>query len=329
MNWNFIKSRMLMRMAILAVCAVFLAASFAAAQWQPRKPVEFVVMAGKGGGAGKLSRLFQAIIQKGNFSNQPFVPVYKSGGSGAEALVYMRQKRRDSHTILLTLNSFFTTPLRQKNLRIDIETFSPIARMALDTFVLWVNVDKNITNLQGWVDAVRAKGKSWNMAGTGKFQEDQLLTDMLEATFNLKMTYTPYKGGGTVAKNLAGNHTDSTVNNPAEQDSWHKAGKTRPLAAFTPTRLAMYPDVPTFKELGYDGMSYYMQRSIIGPPQMPQEAVDYYIGVFRKVHESARWVAHAKKKSLFRDFITGQDLKNYFLSELEKHKVLLKRIGEM
>ena len=328
MNWNFIKSRMLMRMAILAVCAGFLGASYAAAQWQPRKPVEFVVMAGKGGGAGKLSRLFQAIIQKNNFSNQPFTPVYKSGGSGAEALVYMRQKRRDSHTILLTLNSFFTTPLRQKNLGIDIETFSPIARMALDTFILWVNTDTTIMNLNDWVAAVKAKGKSWNMAGTGKFQEDQLLTNILEATFDLKMTYTPYKGGGTVAKNLAGNHTNSTVNNPAEQDSWHKAGKTRPLVAFTPERLEMYPDVPTFKELGYDGMTYYMQRSIIGPPQMPQEAVDYYIGVFRKVHESAQWIAHAKKKSLFRDFITGKELKSYFLSERDKHRVLLAKINK-
>lgn len=321
--------RLPIRMTILAICAIFLVAGHATAQWKPRKPIKLVVMAGKGGGAGKLSRLFQAIIQKEGLSSQPFVPDYKSGGSGAEALVYLRQKSGDPHTVLLTLNSLFTTPLRQKNLKIDISEFTPIARMALDTFVLWVHTDTDINSLNDFVSKVRSQGKTWNMGGTGKAQEDQLLTNMLEAKFNLKMTYTPFKGGGTVAKNLAGKHINSTVNNPAEQDSWFKAKKTRPLVAFTPKRLPMFPNVPTFKELGYSGFEYYMQRSIVGPPKMPKGAEAYYMEVFKKVHNSPTWIAHTKKKSLFRDFITGSELKQYFLSEREKHRKLLKDIGEL
>ena len=329
MTMQSTNGRWIMRFAILAVCAMFVAAGTVSAQWQPRKPIKLVVMAGKGGGAGKLSRLFQAIIQKNNFSKQPFVPDYKSGGSGAVALNYMKSKSGDPHTVLLTLNSYFTTPLRQKNLRININDFTPIARMALDTFVLWVHVDTGIKDLNGWVSAVRKAGKSWNMGGTGKAQEDELLTNILEAKFNLKMTYTPFKGGGTVAKNLAGKHINSTVNNPSEQDSWHKAKKTRPLVAFTPKRLEMYPDTPTFKELGYNGMEYFMQRSIIGPGKMSKAAVAYYVDVFRKVHNSPQWIKHARKKSLFRDFITGNKLQAYFAKEQEKHRKLLIQIGEL
>lgn len=327
MIWNFSGSRVFLRLAILAVCGVFLTAGFASAQWKPKKPVKMVVMAGKGGGAGKLSRLFESIIKKNNYSSQPMVPDYKSGGSGAVALSYMKTRSGDPHTILLTLNSYFTTPLRQPGLKIDIATFTPIARMALDTFVLWVNVDSGITNLKEYISAVKKAGKTWNMGGTGKAQEDQLLTNLMEAKFGLKMTYTPYKGGGKVASQLAGNHINSTVNNPSEQVSWHKAGKTRPLAAFTYTRLPMYPDTPTFRQLGYKGLEYFMQRSVVGPPNMPQEAVDYYVNVFKKVHRSEEWKEYTAKKSLFRDFMTGDKLQAYFLKERSKHAQLLKRIN--
>ena len=61
-------------------------ATDADAAWKPRKPVEFVIMAGKGGGADRLARFIQGIIQKNKQSPRPFVPVNKGGGSGVEAL---------------------------------------------------------------------------------------------------------------------------------------------------------------------------------------------------------------------------------------------------
>ena len=79
------------------------------AAWEPQKPVEFVVMAGKGGGADKAVRLLQSIIASEKMAPVPFTPVNKPGGSGAEALVYMKGKQGDNHTIMFTLNSFYTT----------------------------------------------------------------------------------------------------------------------------------------------------------------------------------------------------------------------------
>ncbi|MDH3582256.1 MAG: tripartite tricarboxylate transporter substrate-binding protein, partial [Hyphomicrobiales bacterium] len=145
----------------------------AAIAWEPKKPVEFVVMAGKGGGADKAVRFMQSIIAKNKMAPVPFTPVNKPGGSGAEALVYLKQKKGDDHTIMFTLNSFYTTPLRQPALGVDISTFTPIARMAEDTFLLWVHSDrKDITNVDEFVKAAKAKGNGWIMAGTGKNSED-------------------------------------------------------------------------------------------------------------------------------------------------------------
>ena len=108
---------------------------------------------------------------------------------------------------------------------------------------------------------------------------------MMEAEFGYDVTYIPFPGGGTVAKNLIGKHIDSTVNNPAEQNEFFRAGKSKPLVAFTPDRMKAYPDVPTARELGHD-IVYFMQRSINGPPGMSAEAQAF---LHRSLQESVRF----------------------------------------
>ncbi len=298
----------------------------AAAAWEPKKPVEFIVMAGKGGGADKAVRFMQNIIAKHKLSSKPFTPINKPGGTGAEALVHVNSARDPNHTIMFTLNSFYTTPLRQPGLKIDISKFTPIGRMAEDTFLLWVNKDSGIMNVDQFVMAAKAKGNAWIMAGTGKNSEDNLLTDFLNKAYGLNMKYVPYKGGGRVAKELAGNNADSTVNNPSEQLGFYQAGKTRAIAAFTPARLELFSDAPTFKELGKDFV-YFMQRTVVGAPGMSEEAATYYRQLFAKIYGSDEWQDYMNKKSLQGGFLTGKFLMKYWLREKAVHKVMLQKMG--
>ncbi len=301
----------------------------AAAEWKPQKPVEFVIMAGQGGGADRLARLIQSIIEKNDFSNQPFIPINKGGGSGAEALRYLKDKAGDPHVIMATLNSLYTTPLRNPGIGVNIEEYTPIARLAEDTFVLWVNSESDIKTIDDYVAAVKKAGpEKWVMGGTGTGQEDSLVTAMLQKAYGIQMTYVPFKGGGTVAKNLVGKQLNSTVNNPSEQLGFFEAGRSRPIAAFTPERIGVFPDVPTFKEMGQD-LVYFMQRSVVAPAGMPKDAQDFYVDVFRKVNESKEWKEYTSKKALNRAFLTGDDLMAYFVAEREKHRVLLKEMGEI
>lgn len=301
----------------------------AEAAWKPLKPVEFVIMAGQGGGADRLARLIQSIIEKNKFADVAFIPVNKGGGSGADALRYLKDKKGDPHVIMATLNSYYTTPLRNPGLGVNIEEYTPIARLAEDTFILWVNSETDIKSVDDYVKAVKAKGDSWIMGGTGTGQEDSLVTGMLEKTYGIKHTYVPFKGGGTVAKNLVGKHLNSTVNNPSEQMGFFEAGKSRPLAALTPKRIPVFKDVPTFTELGHPELVYYMQRSVVAPGGVSDEVRDYYVGVFDKVYKSAEWQSYCSKKALQCAWLTGKDLQSYFMSEREKHAGMLKASGEM
>ena len=314
---------------VAAVAATTLAlGSTASFAWEPNKPIEFVIMAGKGGGADKMARLLQSIVEKHKMSAMPLLPVNKPGGSGAEALVHLNGKTGQdaNHTIMVTLNSFYTTPLRQPALGVDPLSFAPIARMAEDTFLLWVHKESGITDVDGFVKSAKAKGKEWIMAGTGKASEDNLLTDFLNAAYGLDIKYVPYKGGGDVAKQLAGQHANSTVNNPSEAEGFYKAGTVVPIAAFTDERLPMFPDAPTFKELGQD-FEYYMQRSVVGAPKMSAEALAYYQDLFKKVFDSAEWQDYRTKKSLRGDLISGDAMKAYWQENNERHRTMLIKMG--
>ena len=302
------------------------ASADSAKAWEPKKPVEFVIMAGKGGGADKAVRFIQSIIAKNKLSSKPFTPINKPGGSGAEALVHVKNAKDPDHTLMFTLNSFYTTPLLQPGLGIDIKTFTPVGRMAEDTFLLWVHKDSGITTIDQFVKAAKAKGNAWIMAGTGKKSEDNILTDFLNKAYGLNMKYVPYKGGGRVAKELAGKNADSTVNNPSEQLGFFQAGKTVPIGAFTPKRLPLFKNAPTFKEMGKDFV-YFMQRTVVGAPGMSKGASSYYQGLFKKIFNSKEWQGYMKKKSLQGDFLTGDALMSYWLREKAVQKAILMKMG--
>jgi len=295
--------------------------------WEPRKPVEMIIMAGTGGGADQLARLIQSIIEQEKLSPRPFIPINKPGGSGAEALRYLQDKEGDDHTVLVTLNSFYTTPIINEGLGVDVTKFTPIGLMALDTFQLWVTSDSGIDSLDDWVKTVKAADR-WNVGGTGKGQEDSILFAMLQAEFGINnITYIPFEGGGTVAKNLVGNHIASTVNNPSEQMGFYEAKQSKPLVQFTDERLALFPDVPTAKESGAD-IVYFMQRSFNAPPGMSKEAQDFYVDLFGKVFNSETWQNYCKDEGLMCDtYVSGDELAAFHDKQLARHKALIEKVG--
>ena len=201
----------------------------AVAAWEPTKPVEFVVPAGTGGGADQMARFIQGVVAKHNLTKQPFVVVNKSGGAGAEGFLDVKNAKGDPHKIIITLSNLFTTPLAT-GVPFNWKDLTPVAMLALDEFVLWVNVEtpyKTAERLRGR-DQGRRRNGQFKMAGTGSKQEDQIITVALEKAVGKKMTYVPFSGGGDVAVQLVGKHVDSTVNNPIEAIAHWRSGRAAP-----------------------------------------------------------------------------------------------------
>jgi len=299
----------------------------AAQDWQPRKPIDFVIMAGPGGGADQIARFIQSVAEKGDMTNRPLVPNNKGGGSGAEALLHLSGSNDPNHTLLVTLNSFFTTPIRRSNLGIDVQDFTPVAMMGVDPFVLWVHADSDITTFEQFVEEVQAAEGEFVMGGTGQGQEDSIVIAFMSDAFGLDVKYIPYDGGGAVAKDLAGKQIMATVNNPAEAKGFYEAGNFVPLLAFSDERMPAYPDVPTMKETGHD-FSYYNQRAVVGPPGMSDDAAAYYRGLFTQVYETQAWQDYLESESLSPLWMNAEEQRDYWKMQVANHEELLEKLGE-
>ena len=327
------------RGVLFAALAVSTAAALqplsALAAWEPTKPVEFIVPAGSGGGADQMARFLQGVIAKHNLSKQPFIVVNKAGGAGAEGFLDVKAAKGDPHKIIITLSNLFTTPLAT-GVPFNWKDLTPVAMLALDEFVLWVNADTPYKTAQEYVAAIKAgQNGQFKMAGTGSKQEDQIVTVALEKATGKKMTYVPFKGGGDVAVQLVGKHVDSTVNNPIEAVAHWRSGALRPLCVFD-SKVMPYPnkvtatqswqDIPTCKSAGLD-VEYTMLRGIFMPGGVTQDEVEYYVNVFKKVRELPEWKKYSEDAAFNTTFMSGKQYADWVQNAENIHKGLMQEAG--
>jgi putative tricarboxylic transport membrane protein len=262
------------------------------------------------------------------------VVISKKGGSGAEGFLYVKNAKGDPHKLIITLSNLFTTPLATGS-PFSWHDYTPIAMMALDEFVLWVNAKTPYKTPGEYIDAVKKAGGKMKMGGTGSKQEDQIITAALEQKTGAKFTYVPYKGGGTVCTQLVGGHIDSSVNNPVECVAHWRAGNVRPLCVFDAkpmpypakmTKDMSWQDIPTCKSKGLD-IEYLMLRGIMTTPGAPKEAVDYYIDLLKKVRATPEWHAYMEKGAFNQSFMTGADFNKWLTDAAATHHQLMEKAG--
>src|SRR5690349_16200757 len=158
-----------------AIAALGLAAAPAVAAWEPSKPVEIVVAAGAGGASDQMARMMQLAIQKNNLMKQPVVVSLKGGASGAEALMYMKSSEGDPNKMLIAYSLIYMLPLSAK-IPFNWRDLTPVAVIALDQFVLWVNTQLPYKSVKEFADAAKAASPPFKMGGTGSRREDHVLT---------------------------------------------------------------------------------------------------------------------------------------------------------
>jgi putative tricarboxylic transport membrane protein len=321
--------------AALGTALVVGSAAPSLAAWEPTRPVEIIVPAGTGGGADQMARVIQGIISKHSLMKQPIVVINKAGGAGGEGFLDVKGSRGNPHKLVITLSNLFTTPLGT-GIPFNWKDLTPVAMMALDEFVLWVNAEKPYKTVKDYVDAIKAAPPgSIKMGGTGSKQEDQIITVAVEKAAGVKFTYIPFRGGGEVAVQLVGNHIDSSVNNPIEAVAQWRADKVRPLCVFDGKPLnykdkvagdKTWADIPTCKSQGLD-MEYLMLRGIFMPAGVTKEQVDYYVELLKKVRETPEWQKLMNDGAFNQTFMTGADYAKWVENEEKRHQDLMKGAG--
>jgi len=303
--------------------------------WEPTHPIEIIVPAGTGGGADQMARAVQGIVTKYNLSKQSVVVINKSGGAGGEGFLDVKNSKGDAHKLIITLSNLFTTPLAT-GIPFNWKDLTPVSMMALDEFILWVNADEPYKTAKDYIDAIeKSPDGTFKMGGTGSKQEDQIITVAIEKATGKKMTYIPYKGGGTVAVQLVGNHINSSVNNPIEAVAHWRAGKLRPLCVFDSKKLdyhdkiagdLAWDSVPTCKSEGLD-VEYLMLRGFFMPGGVTKEQVAYYVDLLKKVREEPEWKKLMSDGAFNQTTMSGDEYVKWVANAEKVHEGLMKSAG--
>jgi putative tricarboxylic transport membrane protein len=308
-----------------------------AQSWEPTKTVEFIVPAGTGGGADQMARLIQSIVTKEKLMKQSMVVINKPGGAGAEGFLDMKASPGEPHKIVISLSNLFTTPLAT-GVPFNWVDMTPVAMMALDQFVLWVNAESPYRTAGDYVAAAKANASGagkLKMGGTGSKQEDQIITVAIEKQTGGKFIYVPFKGGGDVAVQLVGRHIDSSVNNPIEAVAQWRAGQLRPLCVFDEapmpykakvTDQMAWSDIPPCKKQGLE-VQYQMLRGIFMAPGVTPAQRDFYVGLMKKVRETADWKSFIERGAFNPTFMSGAEFSAWLVTEDKRHEGLMREAG--
>lgn len=288
----------------------------------PERPLEFVACYGPGGGHDVMLRTMAKILTEEGIVSTAINVVNKPGGSGAVGMGYVNGHAGDGHYLMATTSSFVTTPLNT-DIGINYRDFTPIARLGIDPELVLVNAKSGYKSL----DDILKSDKPINVGGTGQGTIEHLVTVRLSKLSGKKLNYIPYQGDGEVIAALMGNQIDMTITNPNTAYDYIKSGDFRALAISTTERIDLMPDVPTFRELGYD-ITLSLFRGVAAPKDIPEEAKAYYQDMIKKLVETETWKKDYLEKNLITPGYLDSDDYAKFLDEMNQvYEETLKELG--
>jgi tripartite-type tricarboxylate transporter receptor subunit TctC len=258
----------------------------------------------------------------------------KGGASGAEALINKQTGPGDPNRHLIAYSLIYTLPLSAK-IPFDWRELTPVAIVAFDQFILWVNSKDSAKTVKEFADAAKAASPPFKMGGTGSKREDHILTAFIEKRTGAKFAYLPYKSGGEAATQLVGGHTASNVNNPSENVEEWRAGQVRALCVFDSERIGYkgkvtadmsWNDVPTCKEQGLD-VQYTMLRGIFLPGKVAPDVTAFYVDLFKRLVQTPEYKDYMEKQALKPVFLTGPDMVKFLQEDEALHKQLMTEAG--
>ena len=245
--------------------------SAACAQGYPARPITMIVPFPPGGVADITGRPLAAIMEK--TLKQPVVVVNRTGAGGALGMSQVAKSAPDGYTILMGLSSISIFPVSDRiNGRqpaYEMKDFAPIALVSSDPTVLVVRAESTYRTLKDFVDAAKANPGKINYSSSGVYGTLHVAMEIFANAAGIKLFHVPYQGGGPAVTALLGGQVEALASGPAAAIGQIKGGKMRALAAWSDKRLALMPELPTFKELGYDA-EFYIWAGVFAPAATPQ-----------------------------------------------------------
>jgi tripartite-type tricarboxylate transporter receptor subunit TctC len=258
------------RLLPLAVFGLLLVATGAPAQEQPVRIIYPFAAGGSGDGLARLvgDKMRAAL-------NRNVIVENRTGAAGRPGVMAVKNAAPDGSTLLITpIAPMAVYQHVYKNLEYDpIKDFAAVSQIATFDFALAVGPKvpaQSLNDLVAWVKADPARA-SFGSPGAGTLPHFFGL--LFGRAAGIELRHAPYKGSAAILVDLAAGHVPMAITTLSDLVEIHKAGRVRILATSGAARSAFVPDVPTFREAGFDieGTSWY---GAFAPARTPRETVD-------------------------------------------------------
>ena len=305
---------------VLFLAVVMFAPGIARAE-DPDKPITYTIPVNPGGESDITARLQEPILEKdlGVTVNV----THKPGGGGAVAWSeFQRTAKPDGYSIIgCNIPHIIGQPLLRKDAGYKTDGFKVIMWFHFTPNVLVVSKDSPYKTLDDFIAYAKKNPKAATVGGSGTYSANHLETLRLQKAAGVELTYVPHTGTGPIIPALMGGHLKAAMS--YSMVSVNYKDKFRTLAVASEERVPAMPDVPTFKELGYDivGGAF---RGVAAPLGTPQPVVDRLAEAYTNANKII-----AKKQvdmGFVMTYATGDDAQKLVEKMREAYSGVLKEI---
>ena len=313
--------------------AVFLFSIFSTAWAQdyPSKPITMVVPFPPGGVADIVGRPLAASMEK--TLKQPVVVTNRAGAGGAVGMTAAAKAAPDGYTVLMTLSSIsifpVSDPINGKAAPYELADFAPIALLTADPTVLVVRADSPYKTIQEFIAGAKANPGKINYSSSGVYGTLHVAMEMFANAAGIKLFHVPYQGGGPALTALLGGQVEALASGPAAAAAQMKGGKVRALASWSTERLKLLPDIPTFKELGYKDVEFYIWAGMVVPAATPAPVQQKLRDAVRAAVNDPAFSGAMEKVGSPLAYLDAPQFKKYWDADAARLKVALQKIGKV
>lgn len=289
-----------------AALALSATAVLAAEPAYPQSEIKFIVPWAPGGSNDLAARALQKIVAEDGFrliiENVP-------GATGTIGMTKLAHAKPDGYTIGIGTTSTLTQAA-QNLTTLRPEQFTHIARVSTDPLLLLVPAN-GPASLEAFLADMKKSGGKTSIGTPGNNNVNHIFASMTARAAGTDFVNAPYPGGSKVITDLLGGHIQAAVLKPSESKAQIDAGLVKPIAVFADSRIPFYPNVPSFKEKGFDIHPYgkvTQMAYIVAPAGLPTPVRERITTVFSKAIQSEKFKTSANDNGFYVDDLTGTKL---------------------
>jgi len=271
--------RRLLVAALAAVCMP--SAVLAQGSGYPNKPVRLVVPFAAGGPNDVMGRvLAQQLTQ---LSGQSFVVENKAGAGGVIGTDAVAKAVPDGYTLAFISGPFTMAPALQARMPYDtLKDLAPVTKVAESPMVMLVPSSSRFRNAQELMEFAKKNPDKLNYGSGGIGSTPHLTTELLGNVTGARFTHVPYKGGGESIKALMAGEIDVLIDSITSTEGPLASGRVKAVAVGQAKRIAKWPDVPTFSEVGIQKFGVTHWVGVVAPAKVPADVLNTLHGLIVK-----------------------------------------------